>query len=66
MVSSQARREQVALACEHGLSKRRAWELIEIWRRHYNHVRPHQSLKDLTPIEFKTRYDSTNPGAILK
>jgi hypothetical protein len=25
-----------------------------------------QSLKDLTPFEFKTRYDSTNPGAILK
>ena len=29
MVSSQARREQVALACERGLSKRRACELIE-------------------------------------
>ena len=39
--------------------------VIETWRRHYNHVRPHSSLKDLTPIEFKTRYDSTNPGAIL-
>jgi hypothetical protein len=23
-------------------------------------------VKDLTPIELKTRYDSTNPGAILK
>ena len=32
MVSSQARREQVALACERGLSKRRACELIEIAR----------------------------------
>ena len=39
---------------------------IETRRRHYDHVRPHQSLKDLTPIEFKTRYDSTNPGAFLK
>jgi putative transposase len=39
--------------------------VIEHWRRHFNHVRPHSSLKDLTPIEFKTRYDSTNPGAIL-
>ena len=39
--------------------------VIESWRRHFNHVRPHSSLKDLTPIEFKTRYDSTNPGAIL-
>jgi len=35
------------------------------WRRHYNHVRPHSSLEDLTPIEFKTRYDSINPGAAL-
>jgi hypothetical protein len=32
----------------------------------YNHVRPHSSLKDLTPVEFKKRYHSTNPGAILK
>lgn len=32
----------------------------------YNHVRPHSSLKDLTSIEFRTRYDSINPGAILK
>ena len=32
MVSSQARREQVALACERGHSKRRACELIEIAR----------------------------------
>jgi putative transposase len=39
--------------------------VIEHWRRHFNHVRPHSRLKDLTPIEFKTRYDSTNPGAIL-
>ncbi|MBM3272682.1 transposase, partial [Candidatus Kaiserbacteria bacterium] len=40
--------------------------VIETWRRHYNHVRPHSSLKDLTPIEFKTRYDSTNQGAVLQ
>jgi len=39
--------------------------VIEIWRRHYNHVRPRSSLKDLTPIEFKTRYHSINPGAVL-
>jgi putative transposase len=38
--------------------------VIATWRRHYNHVRPHSSLKDLTPIEFKARYDSTNPGAV--
>ena len=40
--------------------------VIESWRRHYNQVRPHSSLKDLTPIEFKTRYDSTHPGAVLQ
>ncbi len=28
-------------------------------------VRPHSSLKDLTPIEFKTRYDAVNQGAVL-
>ena len=39
--------------------------VIEDWRRHYNEVRPHSSLKNLTPHEFKSRYDSTNPGAIL-
>ena len=32
MVSSQARREQVVLACERGMSKRRACELMEIAR----------------------------------
>ena len=32
MVSSQARREQVALACERGLSQRRACELLEVAR----------------------------------
>ena len=32
MVSSQARREQVAFACERGLSKRRACELLEVAR----------------------------------
>lgn len=39
--------------------------VIETWRRHYNHIRPHSSLKDLTPIEFKTRYDAANQGAAL-
>ena len=39
--------------------------VIETWRRHYNHIRPHSSLEDLTPIEFKKRYHFTNPGAIL-
>jgi putative transposase len=54
------------LSLEWFRSREEARVVIETWRRHYNHVRPHQSLNDLTPIEFKTRYDSTNPGAILK
>ena len=54
------------LSLEWFRSHEEARVVIETWRRHYNHVRPHSSLKDLTPIEFKTRYDSTNPGAILK
>jgi putative transposase len=27
--------------------------VIETWRRHYNEVRPHSSLGNLTPIQFK-------------
>jgi len=54
------------LSLEWFRSREEARVVIETWRRHYNHVRPHSSLKDLTPIEFKTRYDSTNLGAILK
>jgi len=29
---------------------------IEAWRRHYNEVRPHSSLGDLTPLEFKAKH----------
>ena len=40
--------------------------LIEIWRRHYNAVRPHSSLKYRTPTEFREHHESTHQGAILK
>lgn len=53
------------LSLEWFRSREEARVVIETWRHHYNHVRPHSSLGDLTPIEFKTRYDSNNPGAIL-
>ena len=53
------------LSLEWFRSREEARVVIETWRRHYNHVRPHSSLKDLTPIEFKTRYDSVNQGAVL-
>lgn len=29
--------------------------VIELWRRHYNGVRPYSSLRYLTPDEFKTK-----------
>ena len=53
------------LSLEWFRSREEARVVIEVWRKHYNHVRPHSSLKDLTPIEFKTRYDSVNQGAVL-
>jgi len=52
------------LSLEWFRSRAEARIVIETWRRHYNHVRPHSSLKDLTPIEFKARYDCVNQRAI--
>jgi putative transposase len=54
------------LSLEWFRSRAEAKVVIETWRRHYNHVRPHSSLKDLTPIEFKASYDSANQGAVLQ
>ena len=54
------------LSLEWFRSRAEAKVVIETWRRHYNEVRPHSSLEDMTPIEFKTRYHSTNPGAVLQ
>lgn len=54
------------LSLEWFRSRAEARVVIETWRRHYNEVRPHSSLDELTPIEFKTRYHSTNPGAVLQ
>lgn len=54
------------LAIEWFRSRDEARVVIETWRRHYNAERPHQSLKDLTPLEFKARCDSINQGAALK
>ena len=33
---------------------------IEHWRRHYNEERPHMSLGDLTPTEFKKKMGTTH------
>ena len=39
--------------------------VIENWRRHYNEVRPHSSLGNLTPAEFKQQLSQPSPeGAI--
>jgi len=54
------------LSLEWFRSREEARVVIEIWRRHYNAVRPHSSLKYQTPAEFKLRYDSINLGAISK
>jgi putative transposase len=35
--------------------------LIEDFRRQYNEVRPHSSLDQLTPAEFKRRLSTINP-----
>jgi putative transposase len=35
--------------------------VIEEWRKHYNAVRPHSSLKNLTPNEFRLQYENANP-----
>lgn len=35
--------------------------VIENWRRHYNEVRPHSSLGNLTPAEFKQQLSQKSP-----
>jgi len=39
--------------------------VIEAWRRHYNEVRPHSSLGNLTPAEFKKAVSSTRPEQVI-
>jgi putative transposase len=40
--------------------------VIEIWRRHYNAVRPHSSIHYLTPLEFKQQHHPVPNRAILQ
>jgi putative transposase len=54
------------LSVEWFRSRREAKVIIELWRQHYNRVRPHSSLAYHTPVEFRRRHDSINQGAILK
>jgi putative transposase len=39
--------------------------VIETWRRHYNEVRPHSSLENLTPHEFKQRLSIQGPNEAM-
>ena len=39
--------------------------VIEMFRRGYNEVRPHSSLGQLTPVEFKQRVSTTNPDRAI-
>ena len=54
------------LSMEWFRSRTEARVLIEIWRRHYNDVRPHSSLQYRTPNEFRRHHESTHQGATLK
>jgi putative transposase len=54
------------LSMEWFRSRAEARVLIEIWRRHYNDVRPHSSLGYRTPKEFRRHHESIHQGAILK
>jgi len=47
------------LSLEWFRTRREAKIVIEIWRQHYNGVRPHMSLNYLTPAEFKQQDRST-------
>jgi len=39
--------------------------VIEEFRRSYNEIRPHSSLGQLTPVEFKLKLSQPNPAAAI-
>jgi hypothetical protein len=39
--------------------------VIEAWRQHYNEVRPHSSLGQLTPLEFKQQLSQQSPNQLF-
>lgn len=49
------------LSLEWFRSRAEAKVVIEVWRQHYNEVRPHSSLGYLTPNEFKAGCSTTTP-----
>jgi len=54
------------LSLEWFRSRAEAKVLIEVWRRHYNEVRPHSSLGNLTPREFIQQSTNMPDSAILQ
>ena len=48
------------LSLEWFWNRTEAWIGIERWRRHENEARPHMSLGDLTPAEFKKQMGTTH------
>ena len=54
------------LSLEWFRSRDEARVVIETWRRHYNAVRPHSSLKYLTPLEFKQQHHPIPNRAVLQ
>ncbi len=47
--------------------RQEAKAVIESWREHYNHVRPHSSLANMTPSEFRRKCNSTiKTGAVVQ
>ena len=54
------------LSLEWFRSRTEARVVIENWRRHYNAVRPHSSLKYLTPHEFKQQHHPSPNRAVLQ
>jgi putative transposase len=55
------------LSMEWFRTRKEAIPVIETWREHYNVVRPHSSLGNLTPVEFRlTCGDAATPEAILQ
>ena len=48
------------LSMEWFRTRSEAAAIIETWRQHYNAVRPHSSLGNLTPIEFRAKHMTTH------
>ena len=54
------------LSLEWFRSREEARVLFESWRRHYNEVHPHSSLRYLTPREFINQSTDKSDGAVLQ